>query len=507
MRERILCRFGSGSPYFLMSVTKHQSSTVLWYRNWSRFAPGYCTKKKVTERNALQLRGYTELQMQGDSGVQMQAVAGRLLLMIMTLVVGQADADTFWCDDFEPFRSANVVGGIFPSSPPGVRIWNLSSGELLTPTCGQATFFGSSGHVRAIQSNHLAHGGDVSQIWTFVDSDLSSFVRAVDVNVTQDQGAVSAYVVQAWYKGNHDLPGTSSLTAAQVRSAFEAKDGTTTGYSINKLTFRVEPAAAERAQYACDVEGRNLTNISTGCEAIADPSSCHAMYTIHRGNAVPCVFISGCVAKTSCAGGDLPKTVGWDPVALQLLGSGYTPPWAQRALTTLLKQADEYVGLDAGIRSTHKGPWSVADKQAVPPSGDKRDFFTRRGWPCTQTTTPQGYFNTDPWPIGAWNTPIASGGPCNTTTGLPWVELDGFPRNDEEDFQKLVAMRESLKTLTLAWYACKRQFTDHAPLSDDSSIMTKLSQTRAPGGSRAIATLPPQRATLTPACLFSAPGF
>ena len=382
-------------------------------------------------------------------------VAGCLMLLIKAL--GGAQASEFWCDDFAPFRTADLGDGIFPSSPPGVLIWNLSSGETLTPTCGQADFFSSVGyHVRAFQSDHFAHGGAAWSVWTVVHSDHDRFVRAVDVNITQSLGAVSAYVVQAWYaeKDDVDLPGTSGLTVAHVRSAYDAKKGlidTTTGYKIHKLTFRIESAAAEQAQYVCDVEGRNLTNISAGCEAIADPSICQAMYTSYNGVPVPCVFTIGCVANTSCAEGDLPKTIFWDPLALELLGTGYTPLWAQQALATLMERADRYVGLDAGIRNTAKGPWSVADDDAIPPSGDKRDFFTRRGWPCTQTTTPEGYFNTDPWPIVKGNTPIESGGDCNTTTGLPWVELDGFPRNTEEDFEKMVAMRDSVETLTLAW--------------------------------------------------------
>jgi hypothetical protein len=41
--------------------------------------------------------------------------------------------------------------------------------------------------------------------------------------------------------------------------------------------------------------------------------------------------------------------------------------------------ADKYVTLDASVHATSTGPWSVADKDFTPPSGDKRDFQTMRG--------------------------------------------------------------------------------------------------------------------------------
>ena len=64
--------------------------------------------------------------------------------------------------------------------------------------------------------------------------------------------------------------------------------------------------------------------------------------------------------------------------------------WAETALARLVDDADKYVALDAGIRGTSRGPWSVADKESTPPSGDKRDFqalrsygeMTRAIFPC-----------------------------------------------------------------------------------------------------------------------------
>ena len=54
--------------------------------------------------------------------------------------------------------------------------------------------------------------------------------------------------------------------------------------------------------------------------------------------------------------------------------------WAETALASLVDLADNYVTLDAGIRGTSKGPWSVADKESIPPSGDKQDFQALRAY-------------------------------------------------------------------------------------------------------------------------------
>ena len=53
--------------------------------------------------------------------------------------------------------------------------------------------------------------------------------------------------------------------------------------------------------------------------------------------------------------------------------------WAETALASLVQLADEYVTLNASVHGTSPGPWSVADKDFTPPSGDKRDFQTKRG--------------------------------------------------------------------------------------------------------------------------------
>lgn len=148
-----------------------------------------------------------------------------------------------WCDDSAPFHTIDLGDGEVPSNAPGVLLWNLSCGESLKPTCGQANFFGSTGYkVRAIQSDHFTRG-PAWAVWTFVHSDHHAYVRAVDINVTNIRGAVYAHSVQAWYSDKSDFPGTSTLTAANVSSAFDSKTGlvsTTTGYRIYKLTFRIE---------------------------------------------------------------------------------------------------------------------------------------------------------------------------------------------------------------------------------------------------------------------------
>jgi hypothetical protein len=51
---------------------------------------------------------------------------------------------------------------------------------------------------------------------------------------------------------------------------------------------------------------------------------------------------------------------------------------------------------------------------------------------------------------------IKDGGLCNQTTGLPWIERDGYPSSDDHDTVKLRAMIDTIETLTLAWW-----FTRH----------------------------------------------
>jgi len=51
---------------------------------------------------------------------------------------------------------------------------------------------------------------------------------------------------------------------------------------------------------------------------------------------------------------------------------------------------------------------------------------------------------------------LEDGGLCNQTTGLPWVERDGYPSSNDHDTVKLKAMTDTLETLTLAWWFTRR---------------------------------------------------
>ena len=91
-----------------------------------------------------------------------------LLLVVGAFGVGAS----YWCDDFPPFRGTDLGTGALPTTAPGVRLWNLTGSESLTPTCGQAAFFSDRGNgVRAIQSDHFERPlGAAWFVWTFVNS-------------------------------------------------------------------------------------------------------------------------------------------------------------------------------------------------------------------------------------------------------------------------------------------------------------------------------------------------
>ena len=75
------------------------------------------------------------------------------------------------------------------------------------------------------------------------------------------------------------------------------------------------------------------------------------------------------------------------------------------------------------------------------------------GWPCNLAAPPNTSFNQDPWSMDVDEAKaIENGGPCNTTTGLPWMERDGYPRSDNTDQDELIAMTTTIETLTLAWW-------------------------------------------------------
>jgi hypothetical protein len=77
------------------------------------------------------------------------------------------------------------------------------------------------------------------------------------------------------------------------------------------------------------------------------------------------------------------------------------------------------------------GPWSVMDKAAVPPSGDKHDYMS---------------LGTYWWPDPA------------KPDGLPYIRRDGEknPEGDALDHASLARMRSAVETLALAWFLTNR---------------------------------------------------
>lgn len=89
-----------------------------------------------------------------------------------------------------------------------------------------------------------------------------------------------------------------------------------------------------------------------------------------------------------------------------------------------------------------RGPYSVMDKDEIPPSGDKHDFLS------------YGYY----W----WPNP-------DTNDGLPWIRRDGYGNPDNNiDYDSLNPMSQAVEALTLAYY-----FTDHEPYAERAAYLLR----------------------------------
>ena len=261
------------------------------------------------------------------------------------LLLAATKTTAYWCNDFPPLRTKDF-GYLQPAeSTQDVPLWNESrrlwGNETITPTCGSAEWYDSPADVKALQLNHLG-----PTVWTLIDADHGRYLRAVDVNITTLNGVVRAHAVQAWYHDKQTsgevFPGTWDLTVAEATHAYNTKAGTmaiktasgANGYGILKLTFNIQVHSLG-SDYACDVQGRNLANITAGCEGIANLSACRHSYTSHKGVPIPCTVTwhgggENCTALTACAGNNLvPKTIGWDGRTLlemqQLLSTANAP--------------------------------------------------------------------------------------------------------------------------------------------------------------------------------------
>ena len=258
------------------------------------------------------------------------AVRWRPGLTLLALLVTATKSAAYWCDDMHPFVTKDFgLLGDFGSGPAPVAAAPLVNEsqpllrtETLTPTCGRADLFGAVMDVRAMRAEHLG-----ANVWTLINSDHAQYVRSVDVKITDVNGVVYAHQLGAWYHdkvtSGEQFAETYDLTSADAKRAYDtktasvpAKTSLVNGYTLVKLTFSVQSSSSD---HACDVQGRNLTNITAGCEAITDAWACARSYTRHNGVAVPCTLHSAggnCSARILCASGSLPKTLDWDPQVL-----------------------------------------------------------------------------------------------------------------------------------------------------------------------------------------------
>ena len=258
--------------------------------------------------------------------------------VLFALLVTATKSAAYWCDNMPPFVTKNfgLLGdfGSGPAPAAAAPLVNESQPllhtEALTLTCGRADFYGQVMDVRAMRAEHLG-----AQMWNLINSDHPTFVRSVDVQITNVNGVVYAHQVGAWYndkgKSGEQIPETYDLTPADAKRAYDTKTNanavamktsSANGYTLVQLTFSVQSSSSD---HACDVRGRNLTNITAGCEAISDAFACARSYTAYKGVAIPCTSHNAgsassvpgnCSARISCASGSLPKTIDWDPQVL-----------------------------------------------------------------------------------------------------------------------------------------------------------------------------------------------
>ncbi|TMU89902.1 alginate lyase family protein [Streptomyces sp. DASNCL29] len=106
----------------------------------------------------------------------------------------------------------------------------------------------------------------------------------------------------------------------------------------------------------------------------------------------------------------------------------------RRTVRDLTTQADQWM---------KQGPWTVTDKDQVPPSGDKHDYFSQAPywWPSRPKTEDNPY-------------------------GCPYVQKDGQRNPDVDkmtDRPEVGKVFESAYELSLAWYYTgKRAYAEHA---------------------------------------------
>lgn len=126
------------------------------------------------------------------------------------------------------------------------------------------------------------------------------------------------------------------------------------------------------------------------------------------------------------------------------------------AATTLRRRAGENLLLPSNDGCDATGPWSVVrcndDSKQLPPSGDPHDLmsFGTYTWPCNEPCNKTLFPDSGHPNCAAWHT---KPGPCNETSGLPWVPHDGFHNRGSDRCEDCgLLMVNTASQLALAGY-------------------------------------------------------
>ena len=107
-----------------------------------------------------------------------------------------------------------------------------------------------------------------------------------------------------------------------------------------------------------------------------------------------------------------------------------------------LQAADERLLMEAD-QALYLGPFSVVDKEVIPPSGDKRDYMSQAPywWPDSEMED-----------------------------GLPYLQRDGEvnPESDSSDMNRLAALCSALSTLASAYF-----FSDHEEFAERAGLLLR----------------------------------
>ena len=146
----------------------------------------------------------------------------------------------------------------------------------------------------------------------------------------------------------------------------------------------------------------------------------------------------------------IPSTILWNGTTLARVRAALlASPNGSAALAPAAKALGAAAAIDAG-----RGPWSVMTKSIVAASGDKHDYLTIGSywWNCTAPCDAKLFANCSLWSHSDLGPPGPPYADCNTSTGLPWYDHDGYgnPINDQLDGTKLNSVARASSNLALS---------------------------------------------------------